>query len=456
MKPKVLVIDDEPAICKALTLALESEYGIKAVTAPGKAIGWLKENSIDIVILDYILNDPELDGIAVLKKIKEIDKSIQVIIMTAFGTIKSSVEAMKNGALTYLTKPVDLEELNLNLNKALEFRRLNQRVAFLSDELNNRNTYGDIIGKAPSMQAVFSLIDKVKDTSAGILISGESGTGKELVARAVHFTGIRKQGPFIAVNCSAIPDGLLEEEFFGHKKGSFTGAVADRKGKFEMANGGTLFLDEIGDMSLTLQSKLLRVLQQQEFTPIGSNEVVKTNARIIAASNKNLKQMIRLGEFREDLYFRLVVVEIPMPPLRDRKTDISFLVERFLKRFNSQYGKSITGITQEAEKALLSYDYPGNVRELEHAIEYAVLFCSSDTIDCCDLPKPINPFGTENSGAGVKENAALDLSNISLRDAEKEIIASCLKRNNGNQRNTAKVLGISERGLRYKIREYGL
>ena len=288
------------------------------------------------------------------------------------------------------------------------------------------------------------------------MISGESGTGKELVARAIHFTSARKEGPFVAVNCSAIPDGLLEEEFFGHKKGSFTGAVSDRKGKFEIANNGTLFLDEIGDMSLTLQGKLLRVLQEQEFTPIGSNKVVKTNVRIISATNKNLKQMVSQKKFRDDLYFRLVVIEIPMPPLRNRKTDITLLVERFIRKFNAQYEKNITGITHEAKKALLSYDYPGNVRELEHTVEYAVLFCGNDSIDLNDLPKPFNVYTGEDAEGTVQSHTGIDLSNISLKEAEKAIIASCLKRNDRNQRMTAKVLGISERGLRYKIKEYGL
>ena len=298
---KIIIIDDEISICSSLTFALEDSYDVQATTDPSLGIEIIKKENINLVLLDLKIGD--VDGLEVLEEIKKINKDIVVIIMTAYGSIMSSVEAMKKGAYTYLTKPMNLEELYMIVKKALEFQKMNEKIEYLSKELQNKYQFEGIIGKTEGMKRIFSLIDKLKDVDTGVMITGESGTGKELVARAIHFSGKRKDNKFVEVNCAAIPEGLLEEEFFGHKKGTFTNAVSDKIGKFQYANKGTIFLDEIGDMSLSLQSKLLRVLQEKSFIPLGANEPIETDVRIIAATNRDLKKMVEEGTFRRDLIF---------------------------------------------------------------------------------------------------------------------------------------------------------
>ncbi len=374
--------------------------------------------------------------------------------MTAYGSIDTSVEAIKNGAYTYLTKPLNISELYILIEQALEYQRLNERVEYLSKELENKYVYNGIIGRSHSMKNVFKMIEKLKDVDTNVVITGESGTGKELVARAIHFSGRRKKERFEEVNCAAIPEGLLEEELFGHKKGSFSGAVEDRQGKFEYANNGTIFLDEIGDMPFSLQAKLLRVLQQKEFSPIGSNEKIQLNIRVIAATHRDLKAMVDNGEFRQDLYFRLNVVEINLPPLREKKQDLPLLFKHFIEKFNAELDKNIKGISKEAEKKLLDYNYPGNIRELSNIFESSMVLSNSEVIEAEDLPDEVRFFekGYDRPNTIILD----DLLGMNLREIEKRVIYEYLVINNGHRVKTAQMLGISEKGLRNKIKEFNL
>ena len=344
MRKNILIIDDEIGICTSLSYALEDKYDVKAVTSPLEGINLMRERCFNVCLLDLKIGG--YNGLDVFEEIKLIDKSLIVIIMTAYGSIDSSVEAMKKGAYTYLTKPLNLEELYVVIEQALAHQQLNEKVEYLSQELENKYIYNGIVGRSPSMKTVYMLIDKLKDVDTNVVITGESGTGKELVARAIHFSGKRKKERFEEVNCAAIPETLLEEELFGHKKGSFTGATQDRQGRFEAANNGTIFLDEIGDMPISLQAKLLRVLQQKEYSPLGSNEKKKLNIRVISASNKDLKTMVESGEFRQDLYFRLKVVEINLPALREKKQDLLLLINHFIQQYNNELNKSRAKINQ--------------------------------------------------------------------------------------------------------------
>ncbi|MGO3801779.1 MAG: sigma-54-dependent transcriptional regulator [Fusobacterium sp.] len=451
MNKKVMIIDDEISICDSLEFALEDKYEVMFTTDPYEGLEKIKENNIDVVLLDLKIGS--VNGVDILEKIKEYDKSISVIMMTAYGSIVSSVDAIKKGAFTYLTKPLNLEELYVSIEQTLEIRHLNKKVEYLSKELENKNNYQGIIGKSESMKNIFSLVEKLKDVDLGVMITGESGTGKELIAKAIHYSGKRKDNNFVEINCAAIPESLLEEEFFGHKKGTFTNAIADKVGKFEFADKGTIFLDEIGDMTLKLQGKLLRVLQEKKFNPLGSNETIETNVRVIAATNKNLKQLIQEGKFREDLYFRLNVVEIDLPPLREKRTDLPLLFDYFIKKCNREMNREIKGVSKEAEKILLSYDYPGNVRELLNIMEHSILFSQGDIIDVDSLPKRLksNELVEDKLNKEIKS-----LSNLTLKDIEKIIIKKRLEENNGKKKITAESLGISDKGLRNKIAEYDL
>jgi len=449
MKPSILIIDDESSICQVLTFALNSTYQVHVSQSAAQGMALMEAVQPDLILLDLKIGQD--DGVEVLKSIKERDETIPVLIMTAYGSIRSSVEAMRAGAFTYLTKPLDIEELQIFLENALAVRYLSRQVIRLNDELNNlrTNQYGGIIGKSEDMLRVFSMIEKLKNLDTSVTVVGESGTGKELVARAIHNMGDRKAHRFVALNCAAIPEGLLEEELFGHKRGSFTGAVADRLGKLEMAQGGTLFLDEIGDMSLNLQSKLLRVLQEREYTPVGSNEVKKLDIRVIAATNRNLAAMLQEGTFRADLYYRLNVVEITLPPLRDRKQDIPLLCEHFLQRNGAEKGLNVASIDEKAMHMLLDYDYPGNVRELANILEYAAVVCDGGTVRVKDLPPRLRAAETGRTPANL-------LTSLTLAELEKQAILACWDAFNGKQKLIASHLGISERGLRNKLNEYGV
>lgn len=451
MKPYILIIDDEPGICTSLNLALKNEYNVVTFNSAQQALKLIENQNFNVVLLDLKIGAES--GLDVLKKIKEIDSNVVVIMMTAYGSIGTSVEAMKNGAFNYLTKPLDVDELMVHIKQAVEFYKLNEQVRFLSDELRSKRYNDEIIGESEPMQHVYMLIDKLKNIDTNVLITGESGTGKELVAKAIHEQGKRKNERYIVVNCAAIPENLLEVELFGCRKGSFTGAV-DRKGKFELADKGTMFLDEIGDMPIGLQSKLLRVLQSKEFTPLGSSIVHHTDVRIITATNRDLKNLIETGAFRQDLYFRINVMEIKMPPLRERRSDIQSLCNHFINVLSKNLNKSIKGLTKEATDMLLNYEFPGNVRQLENILEYAAIINSSGIIDVEDLPDEIS-FRSINKNISEK---SIDeyLSENSLKEIEKRAIKVTLNKNNGRRDLTVNDLGISKRGLLNKIKEYGL
>lgn len=455
MKPNILIIDDEPSICASLSLALKNDYQVRTFNSAQPALEIIEKQSFAVTLLDLKIGSE--NGLSVLKKIKELDPNIVVIMMTAYGSIGSSVEAMKNGAFTYLTKPLDIDELMIHIKQAVDFYKLNEQVNFLSDELRNKRYFDEIIGESEPMQHVYMLIDRLKDIDTNVLITGESGTGKELVAKAIHEAGKRKNERYIIVNCAAIPENLLEIELFGYKRGAFTGAVSDRKGKFELADKGTIFLDEIGDMPIGLQSKLLRVLQSKEFTPLGSSETRHTDVRIIAATNRDLRHLIETGAFRQDLYYRINVMEIKVPPLRDRLGDIPSLCEHFLKQLSKDLNKPIKGLTASATELLLNYEFPGNVRQLANILEYAAITSSSGIIDAKDFPEEIGVRRTKVN-CEVPSDQSIDkyLSSTSMKDIEKRAIKATLDKNNGRREQTAADLGISKRGLLNKINEYGL
>ncbi|MBU0926149.1 MAG: sigma-54 dependent transcriptional regulator [Spirochaetes bacterium] len=443
----MLIIDDEKSICVSLSLALQVEFDVSWESSPLAAMDYIRGHHVALVLLDMVIG--ETDGIEVLKAIKEYNRDIAVIMMTAFGDIRSSVSAMKLGAFNYLPKPLDIEELQIHIRQALEMRRLNAKVDYLSHQLTERYQHG-IVGGSPSIRRVYELIDKLKDVDSPVAITGESGTGKELVAKAIHYSGKRKTEPFVAINCSAIPEGLFEGEFFGHMRGSFTGAISNQVGKLESVGGGTIMLDEIGDLPLGFQGKLLRVLQEKNFTPIGSNKARSLEARVIAATNRNIPALIAGGQFREDLYYRINVVEIKMSPLRDRKADIPALCEYFIKKNNVQQSKQVKGLTRKADDLLRDYDYPGNVRELANALEYASIVCDGEWIGCGDLPDRMT------KAAACRGPDAPDPRGKSLREAEREVIEAAYSKHDGRRSEIARELGISERGLWNKLKEYGL
>ncbi len=453
MKPYIMIIDDEPGICTSLNLALKNDYNVAIPKSTQQALKLIENQNFNVVLLDLKIGAES--GLNILKHMKSIDPNVVVIMMTAYGSIGTSVEAMKNGAFNYLTKPLDLDELIIHIKQAVEFYKLNEQVRFLSDELRSKRYNDEIIGESEPMQHVYTLIDKLKNIDTNVLITGESGSGKELVAKAIHETGKRKNERYIVVNCAAIPENLLEVELFGCRKGSFTGAV-DRKGKFELADKGSIFLDEIGDMSLGLQSKLLRVLQNKEFTPLGSSIIHHTDVRIITATNRDLKSLIEAGEFRQDLYFRINVMEIKMPPLRERKSDIPSLCNYFIRTLSKNLNKSLKGLTEEALETILNYEFPGNVRQLENILEYAAIINSTGIIDVGDLPDEIS-FRCIDKNDKISEKSIDEyLSGNSLKEIEKRAIKVTLNKNKGRRDLTVKDLGISKRGLLNKINEYGI
>ncbi len=451
---KVLIIDDELGICQSLMFGLMEEYETVYATDPEEGIALVGLGDIDAVILDVRIGS--VSGLDVLRDIKKDFPHIIVIMMTAYASDRSCTEAMRLGAYTYLSKPVSVEDIKIFLVQALEFRSLNEKIQYLSDELNIKNRF-EMIGKSEAMNRVYTLIDKLKDVDTNIMITGESGTGKELAAKAIHFQGKRQKHPFLAVNCAAVPEHLIESEFFGHKKGAFTGAAKDKLGKFAVADKGTLFLDEIGELPFLIQGKLLRAIQEHEITPVGSNETEKVDVRILAATNRDLRGMVREGTFREDLYYRLNVIEIPMPPLRQRKNDLSLLLEHYVRRFNEEQNKRITGFTPKAYQALLEYDYPGNVRQLGNVVEHAVILAGGDVIDMDALPYELTGGEKgQNHGADNKKAVEEFLGSHSMKEIERLTLKVALEKNNGKKKETAWQLGISERTMWNKVKEYGL
>ena len=450
MRAKILIVDDEVAICVSLKYSLAGQYDVTAATSAAEALEEMEKNDYQLVLLDMFLGRD--DGLALLQEIKLRHPQMVVIMMTAHGSIRSSVDAMKKGAFTYMTKPLDLEELNIFIRQGLDFRRLNEKVAYLSEELQGRYQYGGMIGKSQPMLQVYSLVERLKAVDTPVLIAGESGTGKELVARAIHHMGPRKEERFIAVDCAAIPESLLEMELFGCVNGAFSGVNEDKKGKFEAADKGTLFLNEIGNMPPSLQGKLLRVLEEKNFSPIGSNDSKSVDVRVVAATNRDLWQMVQDGTFREDLYYRLNVINIDLPPLRQRKEDIPLLVSHFVSQFNSEQGKQLLGITREVERILMDYDYPGNIRELKNILEFAAIMCTGDHVRPEDLPqwllRAVGPTVPERRFVPEEEPRT-------LYEIEKRAILEALYKNGENQSRTAAELGISRSGLLIKLKEYG-
>ncbi|AVP53910.1 sigma-54-dependent Fis family transcriptional regulator [Clostridium tetani] len=448
---KLMIVDDEATIRRSLEFALEDDYNIFSCDNKNDVLHLLRKENIDIILLDLRLGTE--DGLEILKEIKKIKKETIVIIMTAYGTIESSVQAMKLGAFYYVTKPINIEELSLFLSKVNEYINLNSQIKYLSSQIEVSNYRYDIIGNSKKMNKIFELIDRVKDIDVNVLITGESGTGKDLVAKAIHFNGNRKEGPFNAINCSAIPSNLLESELFGHKKGAFTGAVEDKKGIIELSQKGTLFLDEIGDMDINLQTKLLRVLQDKEIRPIGSSSSINVDFRFIAATNKNLIEEIEKNNFRQDLFYRINVINIELPPLRQRKDDIPKLIEYFIKKYKLKLEKDIKGITVDALDSLEKYKYHGNVRELQNIIERAIVLTEDNYIKKEDLSEEI--FQNRNIDREKDDLIPIYIGE-DFKTIEKKVIEYNLKHFHGNRRKTAEILKIGERTLRYKIKGYNI
>jgi len=468
MADRVLIVDDDESVRWVLKKALEKE-GVETVLARDAQEGFraLAENGIALVLMDIRM--PGMSGLDALEKIRQEGRSVEVIIMTAQATMQNAIEAMRRGAYDYITKPFDIDEVNLLVKKALDVRRLSQEVDTLRAEVREKFD-GGLVGTTPAMQEIYKTIGRVAESDATVLIHGESGTGKELVARAIHYHSKRAGRPFIAVNSAAIPSELLESELFGHEKGAFTGAVARKIGKFEAAAGGTLFLDEIGDMSLSLQGKLLRVLQEREFERVGGTEPLRTDVRVIAATHHSLERMVRENRFREDLFYRLNVIQINLPPLRKRKDDVVPLAEHFLQKYQQGTGGMHKVLTPETRKVLRSYDWPGNVRELENAIQRAVTLSQGDKIFPDALPQQLFSPGqgvTVSFESFLEEKLADlvdrlgglekgDIYDMVIQRVEKPLITLVLRKTEGNQVRAAGLLGINRNTLRKKIKELGI
>jgi two-component system NtrC family response regulator len=449
---RLLVVDDEEPQRQMLERIL-GRAGFDVVTAADgeQALERLIDGGYDLLLTDQRM--PKMDGLELLERAHRKEPGLPVVLMTAYGTVSTAVEAMKRGAADYLTKPFERDELLLVVEKAIRQRRLEDEVASLRGALQDRYKLDNIIGGSPAMQEVFSMIERVSCTDVPVLISGESGTGKELVARAVHQNSGRASGPFVALNCSAVPETLLESEFFGHERGAFTGATRAHAGRFEQADGGTLFLDEIGTMRVDLQAKLLRAIQEREVQRLGSSTTRKVDVRILAATSEDLEQAIRHKTFREDLFYRLNVVPIPLPPLRDRVEDIPLLVNRFLTATAEKLGREPLSLAQDALDQLQRYPWPGNVRELENCVERMVVLARGQKLTVDDVPPAIRR-GVEAGGscAGFE----LPPAGVSLPDLERHLIREALRRTRGNLRPAARLLGISYKTIQYRVRKHGL
>ena len=450
-KARILIAEDEMTQRELLEGFLKKEgYSVMAVTNGREALQKLHGELFDVVLLDYKM--PELDGFQTLREIRRLYPDLPAVMMTAYGTVETAVASMKEGAVDYLTKPIDLEELLLLLQKVVERSALIQENRALKAQLQERYTFDHIVYGSPKMEEVLGLVARVAPSQVTVLIRGESGTGKELIANAIHYASPRSGKPLVKVSCAAIPETLLESELFGHEKGAFTGAVQRRIGRFEEADGGTLFLDEIGELSPGIQVKLLRILQEKEFQRLGSNISLKTDVRVITATHCNLEEAIKKGVFREDLYYRLNVIAIHLPPLRERREDLPLLTDHFLKKYSTKNKKTISDLSKEARAVLLRYSYPGNVRELENLIERAVVLCRGDVISAHDLPYHLREEKSEGLWESRKEKSLPE----SLEEIEREMILKALHEHQGVQTKAAESLGISERVLRYKIKKYGI
>lgn len=441
--PKILVVDDEKIVRESLFHWFEDEgYSVDTAEDAVAALKLFDKGKYDLILLDMKM--PGMSGLELLSKIKEIDRDSIVILITAFASVPTAIQALKEGAYDYVTKPVDPDELNNLVKNAVEQKSLRDENYMLKDKIEQLVIPENLIGESDEMHKIFELINTVAPTDTTVMIRGESGTGKELVAKAIHLNSKRKYFPIVTVNCGAIAESLLESEFFGHEKGAFTGANFRRKGKFELANGGTIFLDEIGTISLKMQVELLRIIETKKFTRVGGNDTIKSDFRVIAATNEALEDLVKEGKFREDLFYRLNVFSIFIPPLRERRKDIAPLAYHFLKKFSTAMNKNVTRISETAMDFIVNYEWKGNVRELENAIERAVVVGKGDTIELKDLP-----FSSENNS-----DQGPELS--SLSDVEKRYIEKTLNQNNWNINKCAGILGIERATLYNKISKYGL
>jgi two-component system NtrC family response regulator len=451
----ILIVDDEKNYPPILAAVMEEE-GFEPLMANSgeEALTILKHSDVDLVLTDMKM--PSMDGIELLENVKKKDPELPVIMMTAHGTVEKAVEAMQKGAYSYIMKPFDNDSLILYVNKAIAMYRVIKENRRLRETVKSQYSFGNIIGKSKKMRDVYEIIGKVAPANATVLIEGESGTGKDLVAKSIHFNSPRRDQPFVAVNCTALAESLLESELFGHERGAFTGAVSSKKGRFELADGGTLFLDEIGELSPSLQVKLLRVLQDKVFERVGGVRQVSVNLRLIAATNKQLKEEVRIGRFREDLFYRLNVVHLELPPLRQRQEDLHLLVDHFIDKYSAERGLDmpINGIEKQVERVFFDYNWPGNVRELENIIERAMVLCPDDILKVDDLPKDFrNSISDSQRLDGIPEDAHLS---DTIMDIEKKMILRALKITGNIQSDAAQLLGIGKSGLNKKLKKHGI
>ncbi|MCR4316237.1 MAG: sigma-54 dependent transcriptional regulator [Planctomycetes bacterium] len=461
--PTVLLVDDEAAARRGMLRTLDGEsYVLKEASSGEEALSIIENENIDVALLD--VNMPGMSGIELLGRLTKLDRAPLVVMVTAYGSESVAVQAWKSGAYDYITKPYDPEELRLTVRRALEKRKLETRVEQLEQVVSEKEGHGMLIGESQSMRKLYSLIERIAPTDVTVLIRGESGTGKELVSRAIHNLSQRQAKPFVSMNCAALLETLVEAELFGHEKGSFTGALSRRDGKFKQADGGTIFLDEIGDMSAQSQAKLLRVLEERSFVRVGGNEDIHVDVRVVSATNQDLQRHIADGTFREDLYFRLKVVELNLPPLRDRLGDIPLLVSHFLKRYNTLHRREIGGVGEKAMDALLAHYWPGNVRELRNVIESAVVLSDGPTIDLEHLPPEFRPEPVSISGsAPSREIPSMDddrpfqeVKKEFVEAFERDFLTKKLEENDWNVSRTAELLGMHRQSLQQKLKELGI
>jgi DNA-binding NtrC family response regulator len=446
VRATVLVVDDEAGIRESFEAVLSKEYDLLFASNGPEALRTVSSRDVNLMLLDIRM--PGMDGLEVLRHVKELSEQTEVVIVTAVKSLKTAIEAIKLGASDYITKPFDALEILSLIKRVIEKQALLKEVLYLRSEVARENRFENLVGRNARMQEIYDLVARIADNNATVLLNGESGTGKEVLARAIHQQSNRSQRPFVAVNCAAIPAELLESELFGHEKGAFTGAIATKVGKFELATGGTLFLDEIGHMRLDLQAKILRALQEREIERVGGTRTIKIDVRVLAATNRDLKKAIEDGSFREDLYYRLNVVPITLPPLRQRREDIPLLVEHFIAKYNREFVRKVKGFSAGATAALFQYDWPGNVRELENVIERAVALAQSETISLRELPLEISILGGD-----VIED--IQKAGLTLREArshfERQYILNILDKVQWNQTEAARVLGLHRNTLAWKL-----
>jgi two-component system, NtrC family, response regulator len=454
MSNHILVLDDEQNYLLLLETLLGDEgYTITALQDPDLALAFLEESEVDVIITDMKM--PKMSGQDVLAHVQKNYPHIPVLIMTAYGSIDAAVVTMRQGAFDYITKPFSNDELILSVRKAVQLSQAQRKYSLLSENLEQRYGLHQIIGRSKAMRRVLEMVDRAAPSKSTVLITGESGTGKELIAKAIHFASPRKKGPYISVNCMALNPGVLESELFGHEKGSFTGAVARKRGRFELAHGGTLFLDEVGELSADLQVKLLRVLQERTFERVGGSEQISVDIRIVVATNKDLQAVVASGDFREDLFYRLNVVQIPLPPMRERREDIPLLAAHFLKKFTEENASPVKGFTADAIDYLTAYEWPGNVRQLENVVERCVVMAGDEMIRVEDLPPEIRDEEAQFKSAVDLLPARLNLADT-LEKIEAALIRRALVQTNFIQVKTADMLGISKSLLQYKLKKYKL